>query len=109
MPSHEFEVEYCSRRYRGLCLYAAVAADSGDRATPGSGAHAEDVRITLVEQVRERGKWRDATQSESVAFRRMLSANADVMADIEQQCDEAEAEEERRRQEQRAAMMPRWR
>lgn len=109
MPSHEFEVEHCSRRYRGLCLYTAIPADSGDSVTPGSGAYAEDVRITLVEQVCERGKWRDATQSEAVAFRRMLSANVYVMDYIEQQCDEAEAEEERRRQEQRAAMMPRWR
>lgn len=109
MPSHEFEVKHCSKRYRGICLYAAVPRTWGYYTTPGSGAHAEDVRITLVEQVRERGKWRDVTQSESVAFRRMLSANADVMNDIEQQCDEAEAEEERRRQEQRAALRPRWR
>lgn len=109
MPSHEFEVEHGGRRYRGWCLYTAIPGTWGDRTTPGYGAHAEDVRITLVEQVCERGKWRDATQSESVAYRRMLSANLYIMNDIENQCDEAEAEEERRRQEQRAAMMPRWR
>lgn len=109
MPSHQFEVEHEGSYYRGVCQYTAIPGTWGDRTTPGYGAHADDVRITLVEQVRSGGKWREVTQSESVAMRKMLSANSGVMADIERQCDEAEAEEERRRQDQRAAMMPRWR